>query len=269
MLATRLLSSFFGIVILAIVMLLPDLFFDIALSVIALMAIWEMYSAFKHKGLKPIEWAGYLSVVIIFSLRYINGYFDTNAFVFCSFIILFMMYLFVVIMNNKVSFIDVSVTLFSIFYIPFLFVFLSMTRHLTNGIIYVWFIFIGGWITDASAYFIGIYFGKKKLIPEVSPNKTIAGALGGILGCTLITTLFGLAINYYFKIDIMLYKYIILGILASISAQIGDLLASAIKRTTNVKDFGDIMPGHGGIIDRFDSILFVSPIVYFFLFYLK
>lgn len=104
---------------------------------------------------------------------------------------------------------------------------------------------------------------KKKLCPKLSPNKTIEGSIGGILGSILLTTIFS---KYFYLTP--LWKNILLSIIASIMAQIGDLTASKIKRETGIKDYGYIMPGHGGILDRFDSILFTAPVVYYCVKYL-
>ena len=124
------------------------------------------------------------------------------------------------------------------------------------GKIYVWLIFIIAFATDTCAYFVGYAFGKHKLIPKVSPKKTIEGSIGGILGSTLICLAFG----YYFNIDLKVI--VILGFLGSIVAQVGDLFASSIKRYVGIKDYGKLIPGHGGILDRFDSVILVAPFVY-------
>lgn len=124
------------------------------------------------------------------------------------------------------------------------------------GKIYVWLIFIIAFATDTCAYFAGYAFGKHKLIPKVSPKKTIEGSIGGILGSTLICLAFG----YYFNIDLKVI--VILGFLGSIVAQVGDLFASSVKRYVGIKDYGKLIPGHGGILDRFDSVILVAPFVY-------
>ena len=110
--------------------------------------------------------------------------------------------------------------------------------------------------SDTCAYFAGYAFGKHKLIPKVSPKKTIEGSIGGILGSTLICLAFG----YYFNIDLKVI--VILGFLGSIVAQVGDLFASSVKRYVGIKDYGKLIPGHGGILDRFDSVILVAPFVY-------
>jgi len=264
MLLTRIISSAFGIILLVLVMITPEIWFDVALAIIALIAMWELNSAFKARELHPIDWLGYASVVFALSLRFCSSKVAFLLVLGFTLMVMYIMFTKVVLSNNKINFVDASVTILSIFYVTFLFSFLGLTRHMTDGRFIVWFIFIGGWITDVSAYFSGRLLGRNKLIPEISPNKTIEGSVGGLVGCIFITLIYGLSIKSYLKVDMGILHFIVLGMFTSIFAQLGDLTASAIKRSTKIKDYGTIMPGHGGIIDRFDSILFVSPIVFFF-----
>jgi len=264
MLSTRIISSAFGIVLLVLVMIAPEIWFDVALAIIALIAMWELNSAFKARELKPMDWLGYASVLFVLSLRFCSSKVAFLLVLGFALMVFYLMFTKVVLSNNKINFVDASVTILSIFYVTFLFSFLGLTRHMNDGRYIVWFIFIGGWITDIGAYFIGMLLGKNKLIPEISPNKTVEGSVGGLLVCIIVTVIYGLSIKSMLKVDVSILHFIILGMFTSIFAQLGDLTASAIKRSTKIKDYGDIMPGHGGIIDRFDSILFVSPIVFFF-----
>lgn len=125
-------------------------------------------------------------------------------------------------------------------------------------------VFIGPWLSDTFAYFVGRRFGKHKLIPTISPNKTVEGSIGGIVGGSLSITLFGVVV--YNLIDKSLtphyYALAVSGIVISVISQIGDLAASAIKRRFGIKDFGFVFPGHGGVLDRFDSVLLTAPVVY-------
>ncbi|MBP3436850.1 MAG: phosphatidate cytidylyltransferase [Clostridia bacterium] len=140
---------------------------------------------------------------------------------------------------------------------------LALVRRGENGAYLFWLVFVGGWITDIMAYFTGYFFGKHKLCPLISPKKTIEGSIGGSLFCVLAFLLYGFILQRYFFLS---PNYLILGIsglIISIISQIGDLSASIIKRENNIKDFGNILPGHGGIIDRFDSLLPVAPLLLF------
>ena len=122
-------------------------------------------------------------------------------------------------------------------------------------------VFIGAWITDIFAYFCGMLFGKggkHKLIPDVSPKKTVEGSIGGIAFCVLSMVIFGIVLEACTKYEANLLVFALAGVAVSIVAQIGDLSMSVIKRTYGIKDYGKLFPGHGGILDRFDSILAVS-----------
>jgi phosphatidate cytidylyltransferase len=125
----------------------------------------------------------------------------------------------------------------------------------------IWLPILATWMTDTSAYFTGLNFGKNKLAPQISPKKTIEGALGGIIGSIIIVLIYGsyLAIN--------IKERILLGVLLSIASQLGDLVESSFKRDAQIKDSGDIIPGHGGILDRFDSLLFTLPLTYYYFYF--
>ncbi len=119
-------------------------------------------------------------------------------------------------------------------------------------------IFIGAWVTDTFAYFTGYFLGKHKLIEDVSPKKTIEGSIGGTVFCALSFVVFGLVVDHWFGQNANVWFLVVCGVIISLISQIGDLIMSVIKRHFGIKDFGKIFPGHGGMLDRFDSILAVS-----------
>lgn len=123
-------------------------------------------------------------------------------------------------------------------------------------------IFLGSWITDSAAYFCGSFFGKHKLIPKVSPKKTVEGSVGGVIFCGLFCAAYGFLIAQMTELTVNYAALIITGLILSVVSQIGDLNASYIKRTHDIKDFGNIFPGHGGMLDRFDSAIAVTPVLY-------
>ncbi len=149
-------------------------------------------------------------------------------------------------------------TFFAFLYAPVLLGFAYFLRTLDHGIYFIWLIVIVSWVCDTSAYCVGMLFGKHKMAPILSPKKSIEGAIGGMLGSALLGGLFA-----YFFLDIKVWVIVIVCLVCSFLSQIGDLAASAIKRNYDIKDYGTIIPGHGGILDRFDSMIFVAPIVYF------
>ena len=132
-----------------------------------------------------------------------------------------------------------------------------------TGFFTVWMIFISAWASDTFAYFAGVTLGKHKIAPTLSPKKSIEGCIGGVVGATLAGLLYGYVLMWTGHGEFgKPTDYMLLGGAGSIVAQIGDLAASGIKRCFNVKDFGTIIPGHGGVMDRFDSVLFTAPIIY-------
>jgi phosphatidate cytidylyltransferase len=155
---------------------------------------------------------------------------------------------------------------FGAFFIPLTLVYMIYIRDLNNGMEFVFFIFIVTWILDTAAYIFGKIFGKHKLAMSISPMKTIEGAIMGIIFAVLTSTI---CRNMFMSNILTLKNAVLLGIVISIVGQSSDLAESLIKRDVNVKDSGRIIPGHGGFFDRFDSYIFVAPIVYHILKFLK
>jgi phosphatidate cytidylyltransferase len=140
-----------------------------------------------------------------------------------------------------------------------------LVRDVQFGEYYWYFIFIGAWVTDTFAYFTGMLFGKHKLIPAVSPKKTVEGAIGGTVFCIAFFVGFGAIVNHFTDSQINLVLIAFAGLLSALVSMIGDLSMSVIKRTYGIKDYGTIFPGHGGVLDRFDSILAVAVVMAIFL----
>lgn len=229
--------------------------FTIVLSVLGM---YEFYKSVKAKDFKPVTLLGYLMLITY----YITG----NDFKVLSFIIIITTFLMlcVPVIDVKYTFIDVSLTILGFIYVGVFFSFIHLVNMKNGGEFLVWLIFIASWLCDTTAYYVGRAFGKHKLCPKVSPKKTIEGSIGGMLGSTLACGIFGIAIYKYFNI-IPTYHYFIIGVICGVFCQFGDLVASSIKRFVGIKDYSNLIPGHGGILDRFDSILFAGTIVFFYL----
>lgn len=272
MLKVRVLSGAAMLILLAVVMLLPKEVLAVAVFIISFIGLYEFYSAVSSAGYKPIRVLGYLACISSLFIGFSrvldkNNTFPLALFTFGIFVIIFIACIFIVFFHHRYNINDLGITFFGIFYVVFLFAFLILTRYLADGEYFIWLIFIGAWVTDTFAYFTGKALGKKKLLPAISPKKTVEGSIGGIAGCVAVTAIYGVLISKYVNY-MPLYHYIMIGILSGIVSQIGDLSASAIKRHTGIKDYGNIVPGHGGILDRFDSILFIAPMVYFYISFL-
>lgn len=270
---TRIISAAVAIVLLAAVVYMGSVAIGMAVFVMALIGTYEFYRALSKGGFKPIYPAGFISCLILLYLAVsvavpdISGAIRDNtallALALGVFALLVLLFCLLIFSNGKYSVADISVTMFGIIYVVFLFSFVTLTRNLENGYLYIWLIFIGAWATDIFAYFTGVNIGKTKILPKVSPKKSLEGSIGGIVGCMAVMLLFGLYFNNV--INIPLYHFAILGGICGVLSQIGDWAASAVKRAVNIKDYGSIMPGHGGVLDRLDSILFTGPAVYFYI----
>ncbi|MBE6606392.1 MAG: phosphatidate cytidylyltransferase [Ruminococcaceae bacterium] len=174
---------------------------------------------------------------------------------------LFWLLAYCVIMRDKVEYSSLSGAFMSVIYISAGFSSLILLRDTDGGAYVFWLVFIGAWVTDTMAYFTGFLFGRHKLIPEVSPKKTVEGAIGGTLFSGFAFMLYGFVVSRITGVDMHLYMLFIAGIISAVVAQFGDLAASIIKRQAGIKDYGNIFPGHGGVLDRFDSIIALSPVI--------
>ncbi|MCR6515273.1 MAG: phosphatidate cytidylyltransferase [Clostridium sp.] len=227
--------------------------------VLSFLGLYEFYNALRQKEFKPISIAGYILIIAYYLL---NNNFENMMYliVLATFLLLI-----VPVVNLKYTFIDVAITLLGFLYVGILFSFIHLVNIKVSGAFLVWLIFIGSWMTDTAAYYSGKLFGKHKLCPKVSPKKTIEGSIGGILGATLFSGVFGIIIANYGVNVMATYNYFIIGALCGVFSQFGDLVASSIKRYVGLKDYSHLIPGHGGILDRFDSILFSGVIVFYYL----
>ena len=166
--------------------------------------------------------------------------------------------------KGKIPYSKISEVFISVIYVLVSFTSMSLIRYINRdfGIFFVILVFLIPWMSDTFAYLVGMVLGKHKLIPEVSPKKTVEGAIGGILFCTAAFVAFALIYNAFLRGEtgeiIPWWLMAIVGLVTSIVSQIGDLAMSVIKRHYGVKDFGNIFPGHGGMLDRFDSVIAVS-----------
>lgn len=177
--------------------------------------------------------------------------------IFMLFVMLLLAY--TVLVKNKFTFDDAGFILLAAVYVAVGFYYLIETRNAMDGLWNVFFAFFIIWATDTGAYLFGKFFGKRKLWPDISPNKTIEGALGGVFLAAVVALIFHLIHPFPYTV----WTVLIVTIFTSLVGQIGDLVESAFKRHYRVKDSGNLLPGHGGILDRFDSMLFVLPFLHF------
>ena len=234
----------------------------VACALIAILALREFYLAFSKKD-RPIHFIGYLATIGYFGALFFlgAGYFFIAL---ALFIITVQICLVTFFKNLPIS--ECIPIVYGVLYVPFLFSFILLVREHPLGDYYIWLIFISSFGCDTFAYLTGSLFGKNKLKNTPSPSKSYEGLAGGIIGATAIGIIYGVIVSrlttdYSIAESIALISALI-SFFGAIFSIIGDLAASAVKRRCQVKDFGKIFPGHGGFMDRIDSLLTVAPVVY-------
>ncbi|GAB6180680.1 phosphatidate cytidylyltransferase [Desulfotomaculum defluvii] len=223
---------------------------------LAVYAVAGLEMSIMLKGLKlnPEKWMILIGGLIIFASAYLyKDEYIGLTYVFLVIINLLMM----AFLYPRISPLDVFGNLTAILYLSN-FIFFFLTRELENGFLWILLLLTATWASDTFAYFVGKSFGKNKLAPILSPKKTVEGAMGGVVGSIITTCIFALYIP-----EVSVIFLITLGIFIGITALLGDLVESALKRQAGIKDSGQIIPGHGGFMDRFDSLLLTAPLVYY------
>jgi phosphatidate cytidylyltransferase len=253
------------IVICALASILPGgIVLATVLFIISVIGFLELTKACKVRETKNLNALEILGVAII-AIYYVVMYFtqDTTYMVMIIVMALIAVMFVYVFGFPKFHANQVMDTYFSLIYCPIMLSFIFLTRQLENGIYLVWMIFISSWISDTCAYAVGVMIGKHKLAPVLSPKKSIEGSVGGILGVVIVGGIFGAYLDNVLGLKDFTIILAIVGGVGSVISQVGDLAASAIKRNHDIKDYGKLIPGHGGIMDRFDSVIFTAPITYF------
>lgn len=268
---TRVLSAIVMISLAAAAIYFGGVAFCVVITLASAVGLFEFYRAFRQKGFSPIVMLGYLYCLLIPAVFILKPeqaldvtIMGANIFPIIQLLILLAMLTLMVFKHKKISPVDCAITLLGAYYVPVLFSFFMLTRNLEDGLVLVVVGVLGSILADTFAMFGGMLFGKRKLIPSLSPKKTVAGSISSFVGSTLGVTAYGIVLNSCNLLThpISVVHFAILGFIMGATSQIGDLSASAIKRYCGIKDFGKLIPGHGGIIDRFDSMLFNVPMVY-------
>lgn len=259
---TRVLTAVIGLPLLFAVIYFGGWWVVALVFALTLVGLREYVSAVNTRSRHPLNYT-YLAVLSVLILVAMRMDFYALPFALAAALMLCFIY---EIFSAAPSFTRAALSVFALLYLPVMFGFLMLFEHTIGGRLTIWMCFIAPFATDTFAYFGGRALGGKKLTP-ISPNKTVSGAVCGFLACALLMLLYGWFLQTWQNVPLPLYDYAVLGAVASIAGQIGDLSASLIKRTYGVKDFGKILPGHGGVLDRFDSILFIIPVIYTFTYY--
>lgn len=265
----RIITSVVALAVFVGILFLPPICFTVALAAVILFMLYECYSATKADvGMKTI---GFISAVILMlSIYFCKAIeWDTFAWETASIGIIFIIALHmitVVAKHGKRNYKDILSNGFLTMYIVISMGCVWLTKE-TFDTATMLLTFICAWSCDTFAYFTGRFLGKHKLIPHVSPNKTVEGSVGGVVGAMVICIVYLLIVKNVFDTNMLQWSNVVVegavyGLVGGALSQLGDLIASAIKRDTGIKDFGWIFPGHGGFMDRFDSVMFIAPIMY-------
>ncbi len=262
----RLITAVFGLAVLTPVLLFSDtLVLPIAVGLFCAIGVWEMLGCIGTRKFLGITIPSLtLAAAIPLLVRPTREYFRLNAVTITIIGVMFFVYMYymmclTVTSKGQKPILDVSLTFMMTLYIITGFTSIIMIRDAKYGQYWFLLVFLGAWITDGAAYFVGRALGKHKLIPDVSPKKTIEGAVGGSIFCAITFVIFGIIAERIGGVTMNLPGMIIAGLLISVISQFGDLIASLIKRHYGIKDYGILFPGHGGVMDRFDSIIAIAP----------
>lgn len=272
MFLTRLISGILLLTFTFVTMFFGGQLLLITLFMISLIGLYELYKVMKFEN-TPLACVGYLGAFAWYSNidTKPNAILDIKVpeLMIFSIVVVAALLIFVV-KYPKYSANQLFSTIFGIFYIPVMISFIFKTREtIAFGQWLAWMVYVSSWGSDTCAYAVGRLFGRHKLAPNLSPKKSIEGSVGGIIGSALIGVIFGLIMsNFTGKSENLIIIFAVIGGLGSVISQIGDLAASGIKRNYDIKDYGHLIPGHGGILDRYDSIIITAPIVYFLSLYL-
>lgn len=255
---TRVVTAFIALAVFFAVIFLNSVVFTVIATSVILMMLYETMSVINSA--KSVKILSFISGILLL----IGSLFNFFSEAVCVITVIYMILL--ILMHGKVKCSEIFSAAFMTLYVVTFMSFVIKIR-LDFGLPEMILIFLCAWMTDTGAYFAGTFFGKHKLIPHVSPKKTVEGAVGGIVVCALSCILYLFILKCLGTgIKGLNYGFIaITGAVASVLTQLGDLAASAIKRDFDVKDYGNIFPGHGGFMDRFDSVIFIAPFIYYFI----
>lgn len=257
----RIASGFIVALAVVVMLLVPNKYIiGILLGLIALVSMYEYLKAIS-KVCKPIKWVGYCSCALIAIINFVPHQYLAQVFIYSVPIFLLVLFAQVIATDMKTTFKDMAYTFLGICYVSIFTTFLALVNGMENGKLLIGYILIASWGTDIFAYCVGSKIGKHKF-SKVSPKKSIEGCIAGTVGSVVLMLIYTWILNTYFSFN---YSYIfigITGIVLSLIGQIGDFAASTIKRYVDIKDYSNLLPGHGGMLDRIDSVIFIAPFAY-------
>ena len=257
MLLYRILSALVGIPVILLSVWYGGLSLSAVLLIVVTIGVIEMCRLWE--GLNIRVW---IPGAIIGGFLYVVAAYSANGLMFelALFLSLIVSIVYLIAAYPSFSLTDLAATVFTPLYTGWLLAYLVHLRQLPNGFWWVLLVLVCTWSTDTFAYFVGVNLGRHKLAPVVSPNKSVEGSLGGVAGSVVAAIIMGLV-----KHQLPVWHFIVIGLLVGVIGQAGDLLESAFKRMAGIKDSGKLIPGHGGVLDRFDSLYLTAPVLYYYL----
>lgn len=256
MFKTRLISGIVLVIIALATIISGSWILFFTLLAVSLIGMRELYKVMKvsDEHVTVLELVGYLGAVLYYiAMKADFGNYGTMAIIISMILILFVY----VFGYPKYHAEQVMAAFFGVVYVAVMLSFIYLTRSLPDGKFLVWLIFLCSWGCDTCAYCVGMLIGKHKMAPVLSPKKSIEGAVGGVAGAALLGVIYAAATQG------KMAEYALICAVGALISMVGDLAASAIKRNQSIKDYGKLIPGHGGILDRFDSVIITAPVIYY------
>lgn len=257
----RITSGLLGFPLVLIALLIGNKYVvDVLLAGVAILAMSEYFNAIS-KVAKPVKWVGYVSCLSIAFAHIVPKEYLNVVVTISVPLILLILFAQIIATDMKTNFRDIAYTFIGIFYIVFFMMFIAIIDGMRNGKLLIWYAIFAAWGTDIFAYIFGKHFGKHTF-SDVSPKKSIEGCIGGLVGAIVLMLIYTYIINRFLGMNYSYFAIIRIGIILSLVGQIGDFAASSIKRYVDIKDYSNLIPGHGGMLDRIDSLLFLAPFAY-------
>lgn len=260
---TRLISGIVLVLVALATIISGDIVLLVTLLLTSLVGLFELYRAVKvqEKGFSVLAAVGYAGTLLYYLMLLLG----LEAYSMIGLIFLLAAFMSVYVFTfPKYRSEQVMAAFFGVVYVSVMLSYIYQTRMMEDGAFLVWLIFLCSWGCDTCAYCVGVLIGKHKMSPKLSPKKSVEGAVGGVVGAAVLGAVYAAAVGKYLQTDsnhVLMYAAICAA--GALISMIGDLAASAIKRNHEIKDYGKLIPGHGGILDRFDSVIFTAPVIYF------
>ena len=259
MFKTRLLSGIVLVIAALVLIITGGDVLLISTLIISYIGMFELYRIF-HIEKEAVGIIGYLAATVYYCNLKFAFLPDTMVFVLGVLILMMFAYVFT---YPKYKTEQVLAAFFGVFYVAVMLSYVYQTRMIEAGAYIVWLVFLCSWGCDTCAYCVGMLIGKHKMSPVLSPKKSVEGAVGGVVGAALLGAIYAAVVGSHLEAENPVITYAIICAVGALISMVGDLAASAIKRNHNIKDYGTLIPGHGGILDRFDSVIFTAPVIYY------